>query len=120
MIFIRSLIVLITAVVILGPSGNVLAQTEADTIAAVRAQIGANRMALVAENLGLAKEEADSFWPLYREFHNERDKLIDQRVTLLRNFRDNFDNLTDEQSRQLIDDYLGLQESLLKLRKIIR
>jgi hypothetical protein len=113
----RILLILFAAVIILGSSGNALAQTEADVIAAVRAQLGANRQALVAENLKLAEEESDGFWPLYREFHNERDKLMDRRVTMLRDFRDNFDTLTNEQSKQIIDDYFQLQDDLLKLRK---
>jgi len=117
MAFTRILSILFAAAVILGSSGDVLAQTEADTIVAVRAQLGANRQALVAENLKLTEEESDGFWSLYREFHNERDTLMDRRVTLLRDFRDNFDDLTNEQSKQIIDDYFKLQEDLLKLRK---
>jgi len=117
MIFTRNLSILFATVIILLSSGNALAQTEADVIAAVRAQLGANRQALVAENLELAEGESDGFWPLYREFHNERDKLMDRRVTMLRDFRDNFDTLTNEQSKQIIDDYFKLQEDLLKLRK---
>jgi len=117
MTFTRSLTILFAAAAMFGSADSVLAQTEADTIAAVRAQISTNRQALVAENLGLAKEESEQFWPLYREFHNKRDKLMDRRVTLLRDFRDNYDSLTNEQSRQLLDDYLSLQQDLLKLKK---
>jgi len=113
----RSLTILFAAAVMFGLAESALARTEADTIAAVRAQISANRQALVAENLGLAKEESERFWPLYREFHNKRDELMDRRMTLLRDFRDNFDTLTNEQSRQLLDDYLSLQQDLLKLKK---
>jgi len=115
--FTRALTIFFAAVVILAPSGSVMAQTEADVIAALRAQLGANRKALVAANLELAKEESNDFWPLYREFHNERDTLMDQRMAMLLGFRDNFDDLTNEKSKQIIEDYFKHQEDLLKLQK---
>ncbi|RLA26443.1 MAG: hypothetical protein DRR11_19800 [Gammaproteobacteria bacterium] len=113
----RILSIFIAAIIILGTPGIVLAQTEADAIATMRAQISANRKALVALNLEPTAAESDAFWPLYREFHNQRDTLMDQRVTMIRHFGENFDTLTDEQSRQIMDDYFDLQENLLKLRK---
>ena len=109
-------ILFITAVIFCAP-GTVLAQTEADVIAAVRAQIGANRQELVALNLNLTEQESGAFWPVYREFHNERGTLMDRRMTILQNFRDNFDGLTNEQSKQILEDYFSLQEDLLKLQK---
>jgi len=113
----RILSILLTGFIILGVPGTVLAQSEADVIAAVRTQIGANRQKLVAANLELTEQESGAFWPVYREYHNERDILMDRRVAILRDFEDNFDSLTNEQSRQIIDDYFSLQDDLLKLRK---
>jgi hypothetical protein len=113
-------IVCIAAGTLIGATGTAVAQSEADVIAAVRAQVGANRQALVAENLQLTESESTNFWPLYREFHMERDTLMDRRVSLLTEFRDNFDALTDDQAKQMLNDYFGLQEDLLKLRKKFR
>jgi hypothetical protein len=117
MTFSRTFSIIFTAIIILGTPGTVLAQTEADAIATMRAQIGANRKALVALNLEPTAAESDAFWALYREFHNQRDTLMDRRVTMIRHFGENFDSLTDEDSKQIVDDYFDLQEDLLKLRK---
>jgi hypothetical protein len=108
---------LLAAAVLLGATGSASAQTEADVISAVRAQIGANRQALVAENLGLTESESEAFWPVYREFHNERDQLMDRRVKMLTDFRDNFETLTDDQAKDILDGYFDLQSDLLKLNK---
>jgi len=107
----------LTAVVLMGTTGIASAQTEADVISAVRAQVGANRQALVAANLGLTESESEAFWPVYREFHNERDQLMDRRVKMLTDFRDNFETLTDEQAKDILDGYFDLQSDLLKLNK---
>ncbi len=93
------------------------AQQERDVIEVLRAQIQSNRQALVAENLGLTAAESEKFWPVYREFQTERSKLEDRRVDLLIRFRDNFDNLSDEQARKLLHDYLKLADDRNRLRK---
>ncbi len=117
MTFSRIFSLLFITAVIVGAPTTVVAQSETDVIAAVRAQIGANRQELVALNLGLSEEESGPFWPVYREFQNERSTLLDRRVKLLQDFRNNFDGLTNEQSRQILEDYFSLQGDLLKLQK---
>lgn len=93
------------------------AQQERDVIEVMKSQISTQRQALVAENLLLTKEESDVFWPLYREFQNKRNPLIDRRIDLLTKFRDNFDSLTDEQAAEIIDGWLELEADIVKLRK---
>ena len=72
-----------------------IAQQERDVMEVIRAQIATNRQALVADNLGLTAEQSDVFWPIYREFQAERTALVDRRVALLTEFRDNFDMIQD-------------------------
>jgi len=108
---------LIVLFIALGASAPVMAQSEADAIAAIRAQIGANRQALVAENMMFTEAESEKFWPLYREFQAERSALMDRRVAILTNFRDNYETLTNEQAKSIIDEALKLEEDLFKLRR---
>lgn len=93
------------------------AQQERDVIEVIKSQLATQRQALVAENLLLTKEESDVFWPLYREFQNERNPLIDRRIKLLTKFRDNFDSLTDDQAAEIIDGWIALESDIVKLRK---
>jgi hypothetical protein len=100
-----------------GAFSPVMAEQERDVIELIKTQVGTQRQALVAENLQLTEEESTSFWPVYRSFHSERDKLVDRRIKLLMEFRDNFDGLSEEQSKKLLDDYIALQGEQLALRK---
>ena len=93
------------------------AQQERDVIEMIKTQISTQRQALVAENLDLSAAESEVFWPLYREFQSKRGPLIDRRIELLKQFRDNFDGLSDEQAGGLIDGWVSLEEDILKLRK---
>ena len=109
-------IALATVLIIL-PATGLMAQPETDVTDAIKAQIKSNRQALVAENLMLSESESEVFWPVYRDFHAQRDALLDRRIELLQEFRDNFDGLTDAQATRMLDDYFVLQEDFLSLRK---
>lgn len=98
-------------------SSAVHAQQERDVIELIKSQLATQRQALVAENLNLTAEQSEVFWPLYREFQSKRGPLIDRRIELLREFRDNFDGLSDEQAAGLIDGWLALEDDIVKLRK---
>lgn len=106
-----------TALALIMLAAPAQAQQERDVIEVMKSQISTQRQALVAENLRLTKSESDVFWPLYREFQNERNPLIDRRIDLLTKFRDNFDALTDEQAAEIIDGWLELEADIVKLRK---
>ena len=93
------------------------AQDERATIEAMRGQVQANRQALIAENLPLSPAESEAFWPVYREYRNAMAGLGDRRIALLTEFRDNFDRLSEERARQILDDAFGLEEDMLRLRK---
>jgi hypothetical protein len=98
-------------------TATAMAQTERDVIEVMRAQIATNRQALVAENMNLTEAEAEAFWPLYREYQNERAGLADRRVAMLTEFRDNFDSLSEERAKEIINDAIKLDDDFLKLRK---
>jgi len=93
------------------------AQDERDLMELIRAQISTNRQALVAENLALTPAESEVFWPLYRRYQADRAELADRRVALLTEFRDSFDQLTDEQARRMLDDYVDYESDTVKLRR---
>ena len=90
---------------------------ERDMIEVITQQVSANREALVAENLNLSEEESEAFWPVYRRFQNERASLVDRRIEILTQFRDNFETLDDATAKQLLSDALKLEDDKLKLRE---
>lgn len=108
---------LLVACIAMSFAGPVQAQQERDVIELIKSQLSTQRQALVAENLSLTAEESEIFWPLYREFQTARGPLIDRRINLLRDFRDNFDGLSEEQAAGIIDGWLSLENDIVKLRK---
>ena len=89
---------------------------EKDMIEVIRNQVSADREALVAENLNLNAQESEAFWPVYRRFQNERSALVDRRIKILTQFRDNFETLDDEVAKQLLNDSMKLEDDFQALR----
>ena len=107
----------IAAVAIILPAASLMAQQNSAETEAVKAQIQSNRQALMAENLMLSDAESVDFWPVYQDFHAERDALLNRRINLLQEFRDNFDALDDAQATRMLDDYFALENDFLELRQ---
>lgn len=57
---------------------TVLAQEEPARDPRARQRIEAARIAFITERLGLTPEEAEKFWPVYREFYQKRIELRQQ------------------------------------------
>jgi len=94
------------------PSAN-----EAAAMQLSISQLQANRQLVVAENLPLSDDKAGPFWDLYREYANERAKLVEKEVKIILEFRDNFETLTDDQAKRIINEYIKSEDQYNKLRK---
>jgi len=91
------------------------AQVETE-IATERAQLQSDRQAIVAANLPLTEEQAKAFWPLYREYRGEIQKLGDQLVDLIKGYATNYGAVSDEQAATMLDEMLTLQKNQLKVK----
>jgi hypothetical protein len=96
------------------------AQSNADVQADVqttRADLQAQRTQLVAENLPLTEAEGQKFWPLYNEYRGKWSKLDDRAVTLVQDYANSYDTMTDEKAKELLKEQLSIEEDRLKLRR---
>ena len=80
-----------------------------------RKKLEAARIALITERLNLTPEQAEKFWPVYNEYAEQRRAL--QREFLQTKKKMDVNNLTEEQSRQLMQKRLEMKEKQLKLEK---
>ena len=78
-------------------------------------KIESARIALITERLGLSPEQAEKFWPVYREYNLERRELRKE----FREARQGVDmkTLTDEQSKQLVEKSLDIKQKELNLER---
>ena len=78
-------------------------------------KVEAARIGIITERLGLTPEQAEQFWPIYREFSENRRGIREE----MRDFRRNFDpaTATEEQNKEMVELNLRLKERELALEK---
>ena len=78
-------------------------------------QIQVERIAYFTEKIGLTTEEAQLFWPIYKEFDNKRNALFDERASIIQNFMNNADNFTEKQIDEQLKRLVAIQQQELAL-----
>ncbi len=85
-------------------------------VAIDRAQLASDRQAIVAANLPLTEQQAKAFWPLYREYRGEMQKLGDRIEELVLGYAKNQDALSDSQATAMLDDMLAIQRDQVRIK----
>lgn len=115
----RFVIAMVSVATLLVGAGSSLAQTDTQTavLEISRADIQADRKALVAANLPLTEEQGAAFWPVYREYRLEMDKVADGVIALITNYAKNYATLDDKQATGLVKEFLDLQKDSGEVKK---
>jgi len=77
----------------------------------------ASRQATVVANLPLTSEQANLFWPIYREYRAEVAAQNDRFVKLVKDYSGDFDHMTDKDAKTLTETYLDIAQKKLDLKK---
>jgi hypothetical protein len=88
-----------------------------DVIELTRDVVKAERKAIIAGALDMTAEESQAFWPVYREYENEISKVGDRLLAVIKDFASNYETLTDEQAKAMLQDYLMVEQDHLKVRR---
>ena len=83
----------------------------------LRSDVRAERVDLLTEALEMTEQEANLFWPIFREYDTELAALGDRRVALIKAFVGSYDRATDEDVSGFAKEWFALQNDRLKLRK---
>ncbi len=88
-----------------------------DPVELLRADLRANKVAILTEAMDLDATQSDLFWPVYREYEAEVVKLNDGLLAMIKDYAANYENMTDEKAKQLLDQGFKIRESRTKLLK---
>jgi hypothetical protein len=97
-------------------AGGLFAQ-ERSQVEVTRAEIQADRQSIVAANLKLTDEQAKAFWPLYREYRAEMQRVGDQLVNLVQEYGQQYETLNDQQAADLMKRYLQYQKEVTAVKE---
>jgi hypothetical protein len=90
---------------------------RADTMQMVRDKIRADKKLLIADNLPLTAAEAKAFWPVYDRYQRELSTLNDRMIKLINEYAHNYQTMSDQTAKKLMDEYLAIEAARQKLRQ---
>lgn len=79
--------------------------------------IEAMKVAFITSKLDLTPEEAQKFWPVYNQYTEKVKELRKKRREDEREAKKNFDELSDKEIEQAIDNDLTIRQKELDLQK---
>ena len=83
----------------------------------LRSDVKTQKVAIITEVMQFTNEEAEVFWPVYREYDFEQTKLGDARIELIKDYAENYETMTDQKAKEMVDGALTLQGKRIKLKK---
>jgi hypothetical protein len=86
-------------------------------MAKLQKSLSTKRRELVAAAIGgLSADQMQTFWGIYGDFEKERDAVMASRLSLLKNYTDNFASLSDADIVKLVDESAQIQKQTLYVR----
>lgn len=83
----------------------------------LRSDVRADKVALITGMMELTDEQAEVFWPIYREMESDVVKLTDERIALIKEYAENYDAMTDKAAKDIVNKAFVLREKRLALEK---
>lgn len=95
----------------------IFAQSFDDYLEVVRDVLNTEKKAVIAETMMLNDSESAPFWELYNEYNAELYKVHTKRVSIIKDFAENYESMNDEKADALWTSSMAYQNELLKLNK---
>jgi hypothetical protein len=99
--------------------GKPAASAPADNMQILREKLKADKKLVVAANMQLTEAEARNFWPVYEDYQKELQKLNERTANAIIAYAKEYNakSLTDDKAKSLLDQYLGIEESEVKMKR---
>jgi hypothetical protein len=83
----------------------------------LRSDIKFQKKFLVSQTMNFSEEDGSVFWPIYKEYELELDKLGDKRLANITDFANNYEKMTDPKADEIINQAFNYQEERLELKR---
>jgi hypothetical protein len=83
----------------------------------LRSDLRADQTAIMTEAMDLTSDQATLFWPIYREYQHEVERIGDQQIALLQDYAAHYLTMTDDKATDLVKQSFTLEKKRLDLRR---
>ena len=87
------------------------------TIAMARANMRADRTALITTGMSFTDKEGAAFWPIYQKYEYERSRQYDRRAAVIKQYSQKYPNLTDAEAKSMAEQMFDCESRLAELKK---
>lgn len=92
------------------------AQTQADEEELVKSLLQTGKKAIIVDNMGFTEDESESFWPVYNEFQQAKQKLNERTIKAVRDYMENYETMTNEKAEAFLREYLAIEKERTDLK----
>jgi len=83
----------------------------------LRTDVKSSKATIMGEVMQLDTDQANKFWPIFKAFEAEYSLLGDKVVSVVRNYADNYDKITNDVADQLAGQVLTIEQQRNGLKK---
>jgi hypothetical protein len=96
----------------------VAVETNPDKYAELlRSDLRTQKIALITKALDLSQEEGEKFWPIYRDYEQKLNKIVDARLANIKAYEANYSTMTNDKAASLVKMALKIDRSRYDLQK---
>lgn len=88
-----------------------------DIVELMRSDLRTQKKALLTQAMSMTEDQSAAFWPVYNQYEAELITLTDARIALIKEYAANYDTMTDETAKGLVNRSFKWQEGRTKLLK---
>jgi hypothetical protein len=86
-------------------------------VESLRADVRADKVALITEAMKFNDKEAAAFWPIYKKYEYDQSKLNDERLQLIKDYTAKFGSITDSEAKSLSEKSFDYDSRRIELKK---
>ena len=83
----------------------------------LRTDLTAQKASIIVSNMHFTEAETEAFWPVYRKYNKELDKVGDAKVAVIKDYAAHLDSIDDKKAKELTAKALKVEEQRLHVIK---
>jgi len=83
----------------------------------LRSDVQSARNNIIADSMQFTEQESEAFWPIYRDYTRDQQRIGDRLVQLVKEYVQSYDTLTDVQAKDMVQRLMNVQDESLNLKE---
>jgi hypothetical protein len=83
----------------------------------LKSDLKTQKVAVITAAMGLEESQSEPFWQIYRDYDYELSSIVDQRISLIKDYAASYSSMTDEKAAELAKTSFKVEMDRSKLRE---